>query len=224
MQYSTFSPNETFNIFLDEISTLNGKVTDRYIDKRRLFARSVLSYEEDIKPRDAVTGGVALRQIDDEVAVYPYILRQVCRNGQIMAHGSHEQMSRIVVSDWLTTEAAIREATRRCSEPDVFQQAVAEIRRSPKDTSDFLIVYLQKLPSIHPELADAIISHFMKHEEPSRFGLMNAVTAVARDVKDPEERWDLEELGGAIGIGAPIPLPKLPTSVCSEHSAYAHAL
>jgi hypothetical protein len=30
------------------------------------------------------------------------------------------------------------------------------------------------------------------------FGLVNAVTSVARDQKDPQVRWRLEELGGGI--------------------------
>jgi hypothetical protein len=46
---------------------------------------------------------------------------------------------------------------------------------------------------------------FLGEGEKSRFGLMNAVTSVARDRPVPEERWRLEELGG--GIAARI-LPK----------------
>jgi hypothetical protein len=36
----------------------------------------------------------------------------------------------------------------------------------------------------------------------SRFDLMNAVTATARNLTDPEARWRLEELGGAIPFEA----------------------
>jgi hypothetical protein len=35
------------------------------------------------------------------------------------------------------------------------------------------------------------------------FGLANAVTATARETRDPELKWDLEEFGGGIAIGAP---------------------
>jgi hypothetical protein len=35
------------------------------------------------------------------------------------------------------------------------------------------------------------------------FGFMNAVTAVARDTRDPETRWRLEELGGAVPLVRP---------------------
>jgi hypothetical protein len=32
----------------------------------------------------------------------------------------------------------------------------------------------------------------------SAYGLMNAITAVARDERDPETKWRMEELGGGI--------------------------
>ncbi len=50
-------------------------------------------------------------------------------------------------------------------------------------------------------IVSTIIDRFFKERDQSRFGLMNAVTSVARDARDPEARWRLEEFGGAIGAG-----------------------
>jgi hypothetical protein len=44
-----------------------------------------------------------------------------------------------------------------------------------------------------------ILEQFSAGGDPTRFGLMNAVTAVARDTRDPDDRWRLEEFGGAVG-------------------------
>ena len=56
-----------------------------------------------------------------------------------------------------------------------------------------------------------ILDSFFGEGEQSRFGLMNAVTSVARDRSDPEKRWRLEELGG--GIAAMIvPVPPVDSS------------
>jgi hypothetical protein len=52
-----------------------------------------------------------------------------------------------------------------------------------------------------------ILDRFTKGSDRSRFGLMNAVTSLARDTRDPELRWRLEELGGAIPAGR-VPSPK----------------
>jgi hypothetical protein len=43
-----------------------------------------------------------------------------------------------------------------------------------------------------------ILRRYEQGQDRSRFGLMNAVTSAARDTRDPELRWGLEELGGGI--------------------------
>ncbi|MFZ5831522.1 MAG: hypothetical protein ACOY3P_15670, partial [Planctomycetota bacterium] len=43
-----------------------------------------------------------------------------------------------------------------------------------------------------------ILDVYEQEGDDSVFGLMNAVTSVARDEPDPQIRWDLEELGGSI--------------------------
>jgi hypothetical protein len=55
-----------------------------------------------------------------------------------------------------------------------------------------------------PHLSDqmkAVLSQYRKEGDRSRFGLAQAITAVARDVQDPELKWDLEKLGGAVALG-----------------------
>jgi hypothetical protein len=56
------------------------------------------------------------------------------------------------------------------------------------------------------EVIGQILSRFSGQRDRTRFGLMNAVTSVARDTRDPDLRWRLEELGGAIGA-AKTPTP-----------------
>jgi hypothetical protein len=51
------------------------------------------------------------------------------------------------------------------------------------------------------------LDQFFRDGDHSRFGLGNAITAVARDTEDPNVRWDLEELGGGLLIDA---VPKQP--------------
>jgi len=47
----------------------------------------------------------------------------------------------------------------------------------------------------------SILKRLSESQDQSRFGLMNAVTSIARDTPDPELKWDLEVVGGAIGSG-----------------------
>jgi hypothetical protein len=53
----------------------------------------------------------------------------------------------------------------------------------------------------HGDLMRGVLSRYGKEGDRSRFGLAQAITALARDVQDPELKWDLEKLGGAIALG-----------------------
>jgi hypothetical protein len=41
---------------------------------------------------------------------------------------------------------------------------------------------------------------YRRGDERTQFGLMQSITAVARDQRDPEVRWRLEELGGGVPV------------------------
>jgi hypothetical protein len=51
-----------------------------------------------------------------------------------------------------------------------------------------------------------IASRFFEDPARSQFALANAVTSVARDTRDPELRWRLEEFGGGL-LTARTPAP-----------------
>ena len=72
-------------IFAEEIAAAGGTVTDSFHDGSRLFARSVLPWIRQVRAKDEVQSGVALRATGLEVSVHPYVFRQVCSNGAIMA-------------------------------------------------------------------------------------------------------------------------------------------
>ena len=61
---------------------------------------------------------------------------------------------------------------------------------------------LSRAASHHADLMTGVLSQYRKEGDRSRFGLAQAITAVARDVQDPELKWDLEKLGGAVALGA----------------------
>src|SRR5438270_5929286 len=78
------STQRILEAFKQEITARGGKLTDKSLSKRRLFARSVVKLSEEVKPGDRLHGGVALKAREGEVSVHPYVLRQVCTNGAVM--------------------------------------------------------------------------------------------------------------------------------------------
>jgi hypothetical protein len=201
-------------LFAEEIAAAGGTVSDTYNDGVRLFTRSVLPRVREVRPADQVQGGVALRASDREAWVHPYLFRLVCRNGAIMAHAV--QTRHIAGDDFATPEeavGAVRDAVRACCAPEAFTAAAEAMRSAREVEADLalsLLPHLSRLPGgAGSPVLGAILERFFHEADRSRFGLMNAVTSVARDTPDPEVRWRLEELGGGIPAGrTPAPRPE----------------
>ena len=72
---------------------------------------------------------------------------------------------------------------------------------------------LSRFPAqVAGQLMGEIMGRFFGAGDRSRFGLMNAVTSLARDTADPELRWDLEELGGGVPALIRGPQPEAPAA------------
>ena len=196
--------------FDDEIAPLSGRPSDVYEDDRRLFARAVLPPMADVRLGDGLQAGVALRAVGPTVLVHPYTFRQVCSNGAIAARAlATRYVARpralSVSAPAFQVEAAlaeIREAVRGCAEPEVFRAVVAEMRTAAEIEADITIQLMPALRRLSPPLAarvqPRIVRQFRVGQDRTIFGLLNAVTRVAREERDPQDRWDIEELGGSM--------------------------
>jgi hypothetical protein len=196
--------------FADEIASLGGTVTHAYDDGERLFARAVLATTGEIRPGDLVRGGVAVRAGGSLVEVFPYTFRQVCSNGAIAAQAlegrrlERVEGTGVVVPEYdiavLLTDLGL--AVRACASLDAFETTTRQMRSATGTEADFtlnLLPFLTHLPSaMARHWLPRILHRFSADGDRSVFGMMNAVTAVARDERDEETRWLLEELGGSI--------------------------
>jgi hypothetical protein len=199
---------EVLAVFADEIAAHEGSVTDTFDDGTRLFTRSVLPRVEEVRPRDRVQGGVALRASGPEVWLHPYVFRLVCRNGAIMAQATQTRhLTDLHLLDPEEAETAIREAVRACCAVEAFTVAAEQMRSAQEIQADLALSVLPMLARHSSQagsnLLAEVVARFFGEGDMSRFGLMNAITSVARDTRDPEARWGLEELGGAVPAGLP---------------------
>jgi hypothetical protein len=202
---------EILAVFTEEVAARQGSVTDTFDDGARLFTRSVLPRLEEVGPRDRVPGGVALKARGPEVWLHPYVFRLVCRNGAIAAQAT--QTRHLVDLDLRTPDEAtylLREAIRACCAEEAFTDAARQMRTAREVEADVtlnLMPFLSRFPHAAARLLPQIMERFLGERDPSRFGLMNAVTSVARDTRDPETRWNLEEFGGGIPAAVPPTVP-----------------
>ena len=209
---------EIRDAFTDEITSLGGVVSNVFDDDVRLFARSVLPAQADVRASDAVNAGVALRATGSEIVVSPYTFRQVCSNGAIAAHVTQSRrLERIACGEALrpaydsaVTLLDVRGAARACAATDVFAGAVDTMRSATDVRAEAMIQLLPAMRRIpRDDLAD-ILDRFTAARDWTAFGLVNAVTSYARDTQDAEHRWNLEELGGALLARLARPSPRVP--------------
>ena len=205
--FDCFMTQEVLEAFREQVSAREGKITETFHQSGQLFVRSVFPQTQEIRARDKVQGGIALRATETVAWVYPYVFRLVCKNGAIMAHAAEGR--EIPNLDRLPTFEAVslvREAVESCCQKNAFTTAAEQMRTAAQHPIDVILTmmpFLARLSAIGPEVARQIYEQFFHDDDRTRYGLMNAVTAVARDTRDHVARWRLEELGGQIAFVKP---------------------
>ncbi len=192
-------------VYLEEIEGVGGEMANCFEDDSRLFIRSVLPRLREVAPRDIVQGGVALRVISQDITVCPYVFRQVCTNGAILAHVvDTQQVSQSAGLTVAENESMLRGAIQKSCADQVFAAVTDQLRlagQTPADLALSLLPHLDKLPrELAQRVVDDVFNKWMKGPDRSQYGLMNTITALARDTADPQQRWTLEALGGEIGM------------------------
>lgn len=204
-----------------EVKGLDGTVTDCFDDRSHLFLRAVLPRARAVRPRDKVQGGIAVMVTDQEILVCPYTFREVCRNGAITAQAIQTRHIKRLGSNATTSQvvgarADLRSAVQACCSPEVFCTNVERMRSVMEMRADRalpLLSGLSRLPCARAaQLAATILERLRAGGDESVFGLANAITSVARDEPDPEVKWRLEELGGAVLAKLRSPIAPRPLS------------
>lgn len=195
----SLSTSVILELFTDSIQACSGTVTETFHDQRHLFVRSLLPKVQESRPNDLMQAGIASRATEYEACIYPYLFREVCSNGAIMAAtvDSHQiQLSHDMTRYEIHQQ--IQGAVYHCSDSSVFDRNMDQVRRSVDSQIDLAISLIGLMDHLPAAIWEVIFNRF-EQDQPTRFSLMNAVTSVARDTEDQDLRWRLEELGGGIG-------------------------
>jgi hypothetical protein len=186
---------------------------DVFDDGEYLMVRVVLPGEVSaITKGDYVKSGVAVRVTQDVVSVNPYVLRLVCTNGAVLpvaARATH--LERIEVPTVTSSAAnfessvvlnAIEDELDQCTNPDAITDWIAQVRETTQLDGMSILTsrHFRRAMMLFPDFDPfaEIAARFQRDPDPDEtaFGLLNAITATARDVRDPHLRWKLEEFGG----------------------------
>ena len=208
------APSEIAAVFAEEIKTVGGNVSDVFEDEGLIFARSVLPEFTEVAPRDRVQPGVAIRATDADILVHPYIFRLVSApTGAIMVsralHSRHLVREGWFLDDQAESdlETTLRVAIRQCCQREAYTAPIGKLR-SAADTAADMAITFSAFMSTHrgaisrTAMRDILLRYGQSHDR-SKYGLINAITSVARDTRDPKMKWRLEELGGEIAYDEP---------------------
>jgi len=204
------SVGEISSVFCEAAAASGGTVSDAYENKKHLYIRSILPVAGDVLPEDRLQGGVALKASGTDVWVHPYIFREICANGLIIARAVAGEYIRVPElrkkDDERRAEfvCSLRQAINGCSKRNIFYYALERMvgASSMKVDRDLRILsMLNRMPlTRRRRAANTIMRRYREDGSGTRYAMTNAITSVARDSIDPELKWQLEILGGEIGV------------------------
>lgn len=207
--------NELATAFAVEVVEVGGALQRSLSEEGRLYAFAHLPHMDEAAPHDFIGGGIAMRASNSAVGIHPYVVRQACINGFVMSRAL--EAPPILLRDFSTSEQlrfAIGQAVRMVSAESVFDFAMDRMRAArqvPAFSGNFSIdVTLLLNRPFAREYLDRIMQRVSQESDDTAFGLANGVTSVARDLVHPEDRWQLEVLGGEITMlaGRSLALPQ----------------
>lgn len=194
-------------IIQEEVQSAGGSIPSLEEARGDLFVRALLPRQAEVRPGDQVVGGLAVRAAGNQIEIRHYLLRLACTNGSIADQQIYTCcVSRVAADSGPdvigAAVARLRAAVWACFDRPVFEAVIASLRRSQHQAADLAVFRRWAAPRLpvsrSAELHKAILRRFRQERDRSLFSLMNAVTSLARDERDPALRWRLEELGGGV--------------------------
>ncbi len=168
---------------------------------------------------DIIYGGLIIRNSEVGASAFrveTFILRKICSNGLIGEHSLKKvhlghQTLEIGEIDWSdeTREledkalwAKARDIIRLTFDNNIFSSWVKKMRESTEITIEKptkAVNNVARLASLSEEQRDDLLAYFSEH---TKYGLVNAVTSLARETKNADEQIRLEGFGGKL-LNAP---------------------
>lgn len=168
-----------------------------------------------IREDDIVYGGLILRNSEVGASAFrvePFILRKVCGNGLILEYSLKKihlgrQTLEVGEIDWSdeTREledkalwSKVRDIIRATFDRTTFESWVERLKESAEVKIEDPIKAVNnviKLAGLSERQKQKLLMHF---SEPTKYGLINAVTNLASETKNIDEQIRLEEFGGKL--------------------------
>lgn len=201
---------------LPMLNEANATIESCEITDSKLYIKAIThKVQAEVKPGDVVSSGLIISNSETghgSLSVKPLVYRLVCSNGAIVDDyamrkyhaGKATDMMQIEFSNetlraedkafWLT----VRDLVKYTLSETTFDKIVESMRESTQrkiEEPEKAIELVTKKYSFSDFEKDNVISHLIKGGDLSSWGLGNAVTRMAQDVKSYDRSTDLEAIG-----------------------------
>lgn len=194
-------------------------------DTRMYVKIKLPQFEKPISPKvgDAIHGGVIVQNSEvgsGALAIFPYTVKLDCLNGMVHTEygkrhvhvggrigGDREDAWELYSDETLRLDdaaffAKCRDALAAVLNETVFDAIVADMRDlagiAINDAPDKVVELLSDRHRFTGDEAGSILGSLIDGGDRSAWGYVNAITATARDLDDPERRVELETLAGRL--------------------------
>jgi hypothetical protein len=193
------------------------------VTESKLYLKAVFPrIEGEVKRGDAVQSGIVISNSEvglGSLSVQPLIFRLVCTNGMVLPDSG---LSRYhvggKVGDGANIEALLRDETKAADDRALMLK-LTDVVRASLDQVQFnshlarmrvategetvarpvqAVEQLSKAFTFSSGEQDSILNNLIRGQDFSRWGMLNAVTAVANDHPSYDRATELEEIGGRI--------------------------
>jgi len=171
-----------------------------------------------VKVDDVVAGGVVIRNSEvgaSAFAVEPYILRLVCTNGMIGERAMQKvHLGRVNTEvgliDWSNETLKLNDQALWSEVDDIidmtfdegsFNGWVAKLGESAETEIESPVTAVNNIATnigLSEERKTVLMDYFLREKDSTKYGLVNSITAFAKDVTDVEEQVRLERIGGEL--------------------------
>ena len=128
----------------EEINDRSGEILEYFRHNERAFSRSLLPNQTEVKTKDVLQAGVAMKVTPTSLELHPYVFRQVCANGCIFGKSIqsrklrqagdsfHENVDGKAGETITGTEVEVwfRDAVDACCRPEAFYDSAQKFHTS----------------------------------------------------------------------------------------------
>ena len=222
-RYRTLDNAELAEAVLPVLGELRATVESCEVTQSHLYIQaSLLHIETEVTPGDVVRSGIIISNSEigaGSVQIQALIFRLVCSNGLILpdksikknhvgrAHSATDEPFELFSEQTLQLSDAafwhkVQDVTRATGNAAQFAANVSKLRDAKEDKIEVrpteAVEVAQRKFSLTNSESGHVLEHLIRDRDYSRYGLLNAITRTAEDVKDYDRSIELEALGGQV--------------------------